>query len=47
MKRRDFVKIVSGAVAVFPLPLPAQQPERARRIGSLSYLGADDPEAWS
>ena len=44
MKRRVFFTLVGGAAA-WPLVVRAQQPERMRRIGILSNLAADDPEA--
>ena len=45
IRRREFITLLGGAAAAWPVAARGQPTERMRRIGVLMNIAADDPEA--
>jgi ABC-type uncharacterized transport system substrate-binding protein len=45
VKRRDFITLIAGTTAAWPLVARAQPAEQVRRVGILMGTASDDPDA--
>ena len=43
MRRRDFIKVVTGSAMTWPLVARAQEPSRIYRLGELSFASRNTP----
>ena len=44
MRRREFIVLVGGTIAAWPLALHAQQPKKIPRVGVLWHAGSAEEE---